>query len=528
MELRLISPLDKVFYGEEPAEFSRPLSVMRGETASFQVAWKLPAGHWPGHIVLRAPGARIRKVMHVPVGLAAFPDADEDARKNSGLYPDLLREWDHPFRAFSDRWESAWLDVCTDTPGDHEICVQALSVEGNVLAEVCQKIHVVNTQLPPQKLIYTRWLHLDGMCRIYDLKPFTEEFYGVLEKLIRLVVSRGINMILTPIHTPPLDTRVGSERMTVQLVDVYETADGWRFDTAKLEDWFARLRSWGVEYFEMAHLFSQWGAECAPKIVSVDGKQLFGWADKSTGERYGAFVREYVTAIVAAIRRAGVEKRCFFHISDEPSEASRDTYMRCRKLVADISADFPVMDALSEYSLYKSGTVGLPIPGIDSMTEFLENDVPGLWTYYCCGQYKKVSNQFIGMPSWRNRILGWQLYKYNIVGFLQWGLNFYNSQLSDYPIDPYRICDADGAFPAGDPFQVYPGEGGVPEESIRMMVTSHAMCDLRALQLLESLKGRDAALEIVKDISFTEYPRTPDGIFDLRERVNAEIEICLQ
>ena len=189
MELRLISPLDKVFYGEEPAEFSRPLSVMRGETASFQVAWKLPAGHWPGHIVLRAPGARIRKVMHVPVGLAAFPDADEDARKNSGLYPDLLREWDRPFRAFSDRWESAWLDVCTDTPGDHEIYVQALSVEGNVLAEVCQKIHVVNTQLPPQKLIYTRWLHLDGMCRIYDLKPFTEEFYGVLEKLIRLVVS---------------------------------------------------------------------------------------------------------------------------------------------------------------------------------------------------------------------------------------------------------------------------------------------------------------------------------------------------
>ena len=65
-----------------------------------------------------------------------------------------------------------------------------------------------------------------------------------------------------------------------------------------------------------------------------------------------------------SLKKEGVIEKCWFHISDEPSEASRDTYMRCRKLVADIIADFPVMDALSEYSLYKSGTVGLPIPGI--------------------------------------------------------------------------------------------------------------------------------------------------------------------
>ena len=188
---------------------------------------------------------------------------------------------------------------------------------------------------------------------------------------------------------------------------------------------------------------------------------------------------------------------------------------------------FPIMDALSDFSFYQTGAVGLPIPAVNHIDPFIEAHVPNLWTYYCCGQYKAVTNMFIAMPSWRNRILGWQLFKYDIAGFLQWGFNFYNSQVSYYPIDPYSTTDSDGAFPAGDPFQVYPGADGAPEESIRIMVTLHSLCDLRALRLLEQLKGREAALEIVKDITFTEYPKNLDGILDMRDRVNAAIEASL-
>ena len=289
MEFRLVSPLDKVHYGDEaPQCFCRPLSVLKGETASFQVAWKLDAGERPRYITLRAPLARVRRVIHVPVVLAAYPDADGDTRTAPGLYPDLLRDWDGPLRAFCDHWESAWLDVCFEEAGDFEVLVEALDDAGNRIAARVQKVHVVNAALPRQTLIHTKWLHLDGICRIYHLTPFTEAFYAVLEKWVRLAVSRGINMILTPIHTPPLDTYVGGERMTAQLVDVWEENGQYRFGTEKLEDWFRRLRAWGVEYFEMAHLFSQWGAKCAPKIVSADGRRLFGWDDASTGERYAA------------------------------------------------------------------------------------------------------------------------------------------------------------------------------------------------------------------------------------------------
>jgi hypothetical protein len=116
-------------------------------------------------------------------------------------------------------------------------------------------------------------------------------------------------------------------------------------------------------------------------------------------------------------------------------------------------------------------------------------------------------------PRARNRILGQQLYKYNIEGFLQWGYNFYNSQGSEYPVDPFLVTDGDGFVPAGDTFQVYPGADGRPLESLRMMVTAQAMDDLRAMKLLESLKGRAFALSLLADITFDDYPRDADTSF---------------
>lgn len=128
----------------------------------------------------------------------------------------------------------------------------------------------------------------------------------------------------------------------------------------------------------------------------------------------------------------------------------------------------------------------------------------------------------------RNRIYGVLLYKYRIEGTLHWGYNFYNAQYSTHPISPYAVTDADGAFPAGDPFLVYPGEGGVPEESIRMMVCAEAMQDLRAFQLLETLAGRDFVLalmekDLARPLTFYDYLHSDAYLLGLRNRVNREI-----
>jgi hypothetical protein len=131
-------------------------------------------------------------------------------------------------------------------------------------------------------------------------------------------------------------------------------------------------------------------------------------------------------------------------------------------------------------------------------------------------------------PSQRNRVLGVLLYKYEAKGFLQWGHNFWYSQYSKYPIDPYKVTDADGAFPSGDAFVVYPGKDGNPLNSLRHLVFNDAFQDLRALKLLESLTSRKYVLTLIEQgldvpLSFQTYPHEQEWLLDLRERINNKI-----
>ena len=91
------------------------------------------------------------------------------------------------------------------------------------------------------------------------------------------------------------------------------------------------------------------------------------------------------------------------------------------------------------------------------------------------------------------------------------------------------MTDADGAFSAGDPFIVYPGENGEPLESIRYMVFRQGIQDMRALELLEELAGRDTVEAIIaegleEELTLTNYPRNNAYLHSLRQRVNEEIE----
>ena len=130
-----------------------------------------------------------------------------------------------------------------------------------------------------------------------------------------------------------------------------------------------------------------------------------------------------------------------------------------------------------------------PIPSCDHIEPFLEAGIPDLWTYYCCAQCREVSNRFIAMPSSRTRIIGAQLWKYRIAGFLHWGYNYWYTRFSRRAVDPFVLNDGGSFTPAGDCFSVYPGPDGTPYQSLHMKAFTEALSDLRAMSLAESLCG---------------------------------------
>ncbi len=543
-----LTPTIKVF-PDEPVREEWTRSQFEGfqnETISFQAAFCGTAEYDRRPVVLRAESPlkkqmRIRTVLSVPVRLAALPGADDNyLRKTPGLYPDLLRDQqpENPLailRVQTEQWQSFWIDVEPEDecePGVYPVELRLVTADDEtVLASASVSVTILPGRLPAQKLIRTHWFHTDCLAEYYRVPVFSEEHWTIIENFIRTAVRRGCTMILTPLFTPPLDTAPGGERLTVQLVDVNVCKGAYTFGFDRLERWVEICRRCGVAYLEMSHLFTQWGAAAAPKIIAtVDGeeKRLFGWETDAHGEAYAHFLSEFLPALMKKLNELGVAERAYFHISDEPSLDHLESYRHACSLVKPYLQGRPVIDALSDFAFYQTSALEKPVVALDHLEPFLQAGVPGLWTYYCVGQFWKVTNSFMAMPAARTRMLGVQLYRYQLEGFLQWGYNFYHTQLSLANLNPYEVTDAGGVFPSGDAFQVYPGADGKPEESLRFMLNHLAMQDLRALEALETLQGREHVLRLLEEcaqgpLTLTDYPRDTVFFDRLRQRVNKEL-----
>jgi hypothetical protein len=546
-----LSSLSKVFADEEPQEAAySQASALRGEVFAFQVAFTadqlLKKVRVQVESTLGIP-VTIRSVGLVPAEMPCYSNSDENVLRTApGLYPDPLYPLENNMvTVIPGQWRSVWIDVQPDasvSPGKHTLKLYFESSEGEKLGEETLELTVLAAQLPKQKLIHTEWFHTDCLATHYKVDVFSEAHWKLIGDFVETAVKHGINMILTPIFTPPLDTAIGGERPTVQLIGI-EVLQGnlgrgltghlsasYRFDFTKLERWVELGRSKGVEYFEFSHLFTQWGAKHAPKIVaSVKGEEqrIFGWDTDASGSVYREFLEQLLPELDLAIQRLGIAESSYFHVSDEPTLEHMESYKQASEIVGKHLSAYPIIDALTDITYYEQGFVKKPIPANNHIEPFLEAGVPGLWTYYCCDQGREVSNRFFNMPSARNRIIGLQLYKFGIEGFLHWGYNFYFSQYSIKPIDPFRVTDALHAFPPGDSFLVYPGEEG-PIESIRLEVFHEALQDLRALELLEQYIGKERTVELLEEglaepITFSQYPQSKAWMLEVREKINRAI-----
>ena len=545
---KIVSSLEKIFPDEEPV--AKPectnLSGLKKETVSFQIAYygNVNSKEYV-HLEIDSDikgWIRVRTVELVPSALPCNAVYDDNyLRTTPGMFPDLLRDLkNNQVPVIAHQWRALWIDITIPEdadPGNYKMSfiMQEDSV-GEILDTKTTKIKVIDAMLPEQRLIHTEWFHADCLADYYHLRPWSDEYWSMLENFIQEYGSRGMNAILTPVLTPPLDTAVGGERTTIQLAVIEKNGDGYNFDFSRLKTWIDICYRYGIRYFEVAHLFTQWGATSAPKVMAwEDGKpvKIFGWETKSDSLEYSSFLKQFLTALTEQFRKWGIVDQVYFHTSDEPSEEHLEAYQAARQEIDPYIKGFKTLDALSDYSFYERGLVEKPVPGTNHIEPFLKAEVPGLWTYYCTAQSTEVSNRFMSMPSARNRILGVQLYKFGIEGFLQWGFNFYNSQYSLEHINPYAVTDAGSAFPSGDAFLVYPGEEKKPEESLRLMNLFHAMQDIRAMELLESMIGKDEVIkEMEKDLSeeitFKRYPTSDVWLLGFRERINDRIETCVR
>lgn len=551
LQVRFISALEKCFRDEriENKPELKEISMLKNEHLSVQFAmYEADPGVCtrlitPVKVISPlADCVTIRNVEQINVSMPVgkgIGDSNYLREKKPGLYPDLLTplRYDGSALCVCQELSSLWIDIRPD--GKHEAGVYPLTLElysengENLLQSATLQVEIIGAELPESDFLYTQWFHTDCLASYYNVEMYSERHWEIIENFVKAAVDGGINMILTPVLTPPLDTKIGGERPTCQLVDITVSDGKYSFNFDRLDRWIDMLLRNNVKVIEINHLFTQWGAKHAPKVMAtVDGeyKKIFGWETDACGEEYVTFLRALLTDMLVFLKAKGVDKMCRYHISDEPHLEHLDNYLSAKNTISEVLDGYYIMDALSNYEFYKTGAVMCPVPSTYHAETFLEaENLPERWCYYCCSETWKLSNRFVSMPSARNRIMGTQLYKYAMDGFLQWGFNFYYNRYSCDVINPYVDACGDYFVPAGDAFSVYPAPDGTTLGTIHFLVFKHGLEDMRAMKLCESLYDRDFVINLIEEgleqkITFKEYPCDSWYLLDLRERINKAIK----
>lgn len=564
----LLSSLIKIFPDGFEGESLFYATTMQNESFSFQVAFKCEDDVdtvEPIYIKIETDLdinlISQYKVGYVPVTRADFVDSDEYfERKTPGLYPDMLiarknnanisdiadngffeeQRWTEQgqeclLHAIRDSYQTLWFTVNEKgekiNAGKYFIKVLFFRAKDKeCIGEETLELEVINAELPKQTLYYTTWFHCDCLADTYGVEIFSERFFEIMRSFVSEAAKVGMNMILLPAFTPALDTSMGEERKTAQLVSVNIQNGQYDFDFSLMKKYIELCRECGIENFEHSHFFTQWGAKHTPKIMAtVDGeyKRIFGWDTDSASEEYALFLKCYLKKLKAFLKEMELEKKILFHISDEPNEDYLEYYENAKKLVGDELKDFMCGDALSHFEYYKNGSVKKPIVIVDSeeMDEFVKN-CDDYWVYYTGSQLQwGCSNRIIATTSARNRVIGLQMYIGGAKGFLHWGYNYYYDFLSHGLFNPVaNPCGYNQH--AGTSYVVYPDISGKAIPSLRMKVFYEAINDYRALQRLESLIGRDETVNFVKEtIGNVSYKFCPSNsqLFEFRQKLNKKI-----
>lgn len=532
-----VSSLEKVFPDRELISRQDRYSVFANERFNFQVACFSEAFEGDCAIEINSElrdKITIRRVELNPSCFSQWKGENDDyillSESDSVLYPDMLRKIRQGAETLRPcKWTSFWITVNDDEtvlPDGFfpmEIAVY-VGKERRLFGKCTFELTVLPATLEEEDLVYTDWFHYDCIAESHHLEIFSPGYYRVLNEYIDCAVKHGLNMLYTPIFTPPLDTEIGRERRTAQLVSVKVTDGNYRFDFDALTYFIENALDRGIKYIELSHLATQWGGHCCPKIIAdVNGEQkkIFGWENRSDSEEYLAFLDAFLAALYAHAEEKGWLDILRFHISDEPGAVDLDRIVTIKNCIVRHFPSAVIMDALHNEEFYLNG-INMPVCPTDATETFSKKGILK-WIYYCSYQRKNyLSNRFFNMPSQRNRIIGIQMYANDVVGLLHWGFNFYNSMLSKYPIDPYFITDADGAFESGDSFIVYPAEDGVAE-SLRIKVLAEGFNDYKALKLYERLTDKDRVKRLLEKEGiegFETYPRSAEWHLSFRLRLN--------
>jgi hypothetical protein len=520
VKLYQIDPLIKVL--KERTYFRDEIDtirVARGETATIQIVVKGLADIKNMHATVgkiysgtsSLADATAGWVGYVRAGRSYNPPSKDIIRSVSDYFPDPILT-DSLFSIEASEIQPLWISVpigLTSTPGLYKGTVE-ITGEINQNNQTWSKdfyIRVYPVTLSKSPLFITNWSShfnassLSMLNKGEEVETYSPLYWDLVKLTAEMMASHRQNV-----------QRIFPVRSTL-----YTYSNGkYSFDFSRFDKEIEIFSKAGaLEKIEGGHLAWRSGAWDDPFFVEVPlpdkGSSGKGAEDIKLvklpleDERTKNFLDQFLPALKGHLEQIGWLDRYMQHIGDEPTAKNAPSYRAISDYVRRYLPGVKILDAVLT-SRELAGTIDIWVPVLDVLHrdhkfyEELQKNGKEVWFYTCVGPRGNYANRFIELPLIQTRYLHWINYKYNLTGYLHWGLNFWEqNQL-------YKDASRNkGKLPAGDNCIIYPGNRKL-YSSIRFEAMRDGIDDYQLLKMIEK-KNPKKSHEYVNAIiqNFNEY-----------------------
>ena len=240
------------------------------------------------------------------------------------------------------------------------------------------------------------------------------------------------------------------------------------------------------------------------------------------------FYKEFLPALNNHLKERGWDNIYMQHLADEPIEENIKSYIEIASFVRKLVPEFKFIDACHSKNL--GGVLDIWVPQLDFMDRDYEfynsQNKKGkeAWFYTCLSPKGEYVNRFIELPLLKTRYMHWVNYKYNIPGYLHWGLNYWNRW---DPFGEQTAIQYEGGnvLPGGDSWIIYPKNGKL-FSSIRYDAMRDGIVDYELFRMLEK-KDSVKAKELVNRVIY-KFDRYDNNIEAFRENRRHLMEMLSQ
>ncbi len=510
IEFEFVDPLEKVL---AEASFFKPAEalseVVRGEHATLQYVVRPRESVTNlrvevsqavnGDAVL--PHAKTGFVGYVKVGRTIWDYSRDRIVSASGYYPDPVLEQESIDVDFGNT-QPVWISIPVPVDAEPGMYKGKVTITGKI---GCRKfsiakdysVKVYPVTVEKTSLWVTNWFtgdtsRLKLLTGGRSIEYFSEEYLGLIRLLAKKMAEYRQNVaLISPLYLSECVYRDGKWEI-----------DFSQFDT--IVNIFIEEKVIGrIEGGHIGGREGDWNSQFVVSVPDGTGGQLkkfdrLRMSDPRANEFYTAFF----TSLSAHLKEKGWDSIYMQHIADEPTEQNFKTYIEIAGFVKNIAPGLPLIEACHSKNL--GGVLDVWVPQLDFMDQdyefYNEQNKSGkeAWFYTCLSPKGEYVNRFIELPLLRTRYMHWVNYKYEIPGYLHWGLNYWNRN----PFNEQTGIQYEGGniLPGGDSWIIYPGDGKILS-SIRYDAMRDGIVDYELLKMLEK-KDPDKAGEIADRIIF--------------------------